>query len=534
MSGSNSGGRFLPFSSRICGSDGSSLNFHVLSVFDVYFSQDKFDNLISDTMASSSLPVLVASGKDKMDPRLLALCCNQNVSDAMMDKLGDNGLTSATMLKNTFKDKDDWRDSLTKPPFDLSGTDFATKLEIGRLVGVFEACCATNEVEVKANAERIRQNLPPEINIQEILQSQKIFEAAHFELTKAMLPSKGYFERMVLQVEVGFEEVSLTTVTNLSQDDVNDNPNEMRFNTATGQGTRSQKQYFIPLPKNSEELRARFRTFAICWVFMKMKFPSKAQLRTVSVEVIDRYVEWLFGPKVWGLAAMENGKPISTPTIELVMPYDLQIRKKMAEFMNSGHDFKAALDAAKNPEKEGMEIRQVHFLSPVAINITTPACKACSAPGIRETYGNVAKKESEGPKQGAASASTIGKKTIKKIKQAAKIEAEKNAAMRAIGNGAPGGQISNRAKKRAAAQAKQQLALQNGGVGDGTAGVGTRGAQFMTQALAKGKGKGKDMHEGTPICYNWNKGVACKRTPCLFAHVCLICKSEEHGKHNHP
>ena len=56
----------------------------------------------------------------------------------------------------------------------------------------------------------------------------------------------------------------------------------------------------------------------------------------------------------------------------------------------------------------------------------------------------------------------------------------------------------------------------------------------MTQALAKGKGKGKDMHEGVPICYNWNKGIACKRTPSLFAHVCLICKSEEHGKHNHP
>ena len=134
-----------------------------------------------------------------------------------------------------------------------------------------------------------------------------------------MLPSKGFFERMVLQVEVGFEEVPLTTVTNLTQDDVNDNPNELRMNLTTGQSTRSQKQYLIPLPKRSEELRARFRTFAVCWVFMKMKFPSKSQLRSATVEVIDRYVEWLLGPNVWGLATIQDGKPVSTPTITHVI-----------------------------------------------------------------------------------------------------------------------------------------------------------------------------------------------------------------------
>ena len=84
----------------------------------------------------------------------------------MMDKLGNSGLTSIALVKNTLVDKEDWRKTLQGEPFNLSGTDFATKLEIGKLLSVYEACCASNEVEAKANAERIRQNLPPEINVQ--------------------------------------------------------------------------------------------------------------------------------------------------------------------------------------------------------------------------------------------------------------------------------------------------------------------------------------------------------------------------------
>ena len=54
----------------------------------------------------------------------------------------------------------------------------------------------------------------------------------------------------------------------------------------------------------------------------------------------------------------------------------------------------------------------------------------------------------------------------------------------------------------------------------------------MTNAAAasapKGGGKGgKDMHNGKPICYNWNKGAPCTRTPCGYAHVCIVCKGTQ-------
>ena len=52
--------------------------------------------------------------------------------------------------------------------------------------------------------------------------------------------------------------------------------------------------------------------------------------------------------------------------------------------MNLGHDFKAALKAAK----EDQEIRQVHFISPASMATNSAESRACTAPGLREAHGH--------------------------------------------------------------------------------------------------------------------------------------------------
>ena len=477
-----------------------------------------------------SLPAITSTGKDLLEPRLAALCNNAGVPEATMDILGDAGLTTLSLMKNTLVDKDDWRNTLKGEPFNLSGADFKTRLEIGKLVGVYEAACASNDVELKAYADRIRQNLPPEVHLQEIVKSKKIFESSEdTELTDVMVPSKGYYERMVLQVEVMFEDVAFTTVTNSAQEDLNVSPNETKMDLTTGfvRCSKTEKTFFVPLPRTAEELRARYKTYAVCWCFMKMKFPSKSQLRTMSTSVIEKYVDWLFGPKVWGAATLDpNQRPKSTPAIGHVIQYDRQIRKRQAELMNAGHDFAAALKAAQKSE----ELKQIHFLSPVAMDINTEECKRCTAPGVREAFGGPARKEgpaADAPPGGGG----VAAKTIKKIKQQAKLEAEREVRKQLGIEAPPGAGLSKNAKKKANKRAKaigngqQVLQIQNGGVGDGT----------TQKGKAKGKGKSDDLFEGKPICYNWNKGKDCtKGAACTFAHVCLICKKPDHTAQNHP
>ena len=81
-------------------------------------------------MSGSGLPTITASGRDKLEARLQALCHNSGVSESLMDIMGDNSLTTVNLLKNTFADKSE-RTALKDAPFDLSGSDFATKLQIG-------------------------------------------------------------------------------------------------------------------------------------------------------------------------------------------------------------------------------------------------------------------------------------------------------------------------------------------------------------------------------------------------------------------
>ena len=471
---------------------GQSLNFRILDYNFLAIYVSEFHDLTFSTMSgaqSSILPTIVASGKDKLEARLLALCMNNGVPVPMMDKLGNSGLTSIPLMKNTLIDKDDWRRTLAQPPFDLSGTDFNTKLEIGKLISVYESCCASNEVEVKANVERIRQNLPPEVNVQEIHQARRLYETAEdVELTEVMLPSKGYYERMILQVETAFEEVPLTRVSNLSQEDVNISPNSMNMDLSTGfcRTSRVEKEFFTPMPSTPEELRARMKTYAMCWTFMRMKFPSKAQLTTATVDVTDKYVDWLFGPKCWGMVTLDSDmKPKATPTIVHVLQYDRQIRKKQMSLMNAGHDFKVALLAARKDD----ELRQQHFLHPVSLDLHTDECRRCTAPGIRETYGMSVPKTTT--QSALPTSATLSKGAIKKIKQEAKAAAERNLRQQ-MGIQSNGAQpMTAKAKKKAAAKARAQLALAaptgalpitNGGVGD---------AIDLSGAYGKGKSKGK-------------------------------------------
>ena len=48
------------------------------------------------------------------------------------------------------------------------------------------------------------------------------------------------------------------------------------------------------------------------------------------------------------------------------------------------------------------------------------------------------------------------------------------------------------------------------------------------------KKAGKGPSKGQPsICFNWNKGTACRYTPCPFQHVCEHCESPSHPKMHH-
>ena len=77
------------------------------------------------------------------------------------------------------------------------------------------------------------------------------------------------------------------------------------------------------------------------------------------------------------------GQPIATPTLNHVIALDLAIRKRQAELMNEGLDYKAALEKAKESDR----LFQTNFLNTVAMDINTAACRSVSAPGVTAAPG---------------------------------------------------------------------------------------------------------------------------------------------------
>ena len=222
---------------------------------------------------------------------------------------------------------------------------------------------------------------------------------------------------------------------------------------------------------------------------------------------------------VGGLATLgPDDKPTSTPTIDHVMRYDFRLRKEAADLTNEGFDIAAAIEMAKKND----ELRQVYFISPVSLDIHTAASRACAAPGVEKP------KAASDPRPPALTSGEPSKVALKRAREQGKKEAESALRKQLAIAPPPGdfGSMSNRAKKRAKQNAKKPLMLTNGSDNDGT-------GKGKSKGKGKGAGKGDDTFEGKPICFNWNRDVPCKATPCTYAHVCQICKKPDHPKIRH-
>ena len=462
-----------------------------------------------------------------MEARFNWMLASAGVSDKTLDCLGDAGLTSLAVFRHVAKDEDKLRAFLKKDPIKLDEDNTVEEaLEVARIVSVYEAAKETILVENKHRAERLYQDLPPRVHPGEVDSLKELFESTEYELNPIQIPSEAYYERKTHELEARYVAEPLSRVTNSKQQDINDSRN-MSWDNVTGTFKEKGKIFSVPMPKTADGLRARLKTMGVCWHFLKLKAPSRFELKTAEGAVFDRYTDWLCGPSVWGYATEDiDGKPIATPCLDHVLILDLQIRKKVAELMNKGMDLKRAFGTATADTK----IFQTHFLNHVTIDMKSKKCTDLTAPGIAEAHAALAGSSGQATKRALEDDDgRLSKAQLDRIKKKAKKEAS-DAARRQLGltggipgaPRAPGQGQSKGAKKRAALRltngqapppaapgAARPRAILNGGVGDG-----------------KGGGKGK----GNGACYAWNDSKPCVKDPCPFKHICSKCGSADHKR----
>ena len=293
------------------------------------------------------------------------------VSADILVKFGDMGLTKLSLLTSLVKDDDRRASFLKKPPLELDqDKDIPTALSVANLVSVCEAATTTIHVENELQAQRKSQDLPPKVGDREVAQLREIFEAQHFQLTDMMVPSDGYFEREVGELERLLEAEPLTDLTNRCQRDVNRNSG-IAWDNGTNQ-FKTEKRFGVPMPEGSEGLSTRLRTMGVAWHLLRLRSPSNAVLASASYEVFDRYVGWLKGP-------------VATPTLDHVLTYGLEIGKQVSWQMNREGDLRTAFGLATGDEY----LQRIAFLNYVSLEISSGKCRAISAPGMREVRSGV-------------------------------------------------------------------------------------------------------------------------------------------------
>ena len=173
-----------------------------------------------------------------------------------------------------------------------------------RLLIVWKACKARQEIEVQHTAQRAVENLQPQTTDQDFGLAKESLEVVEkLSLLDYETPSKPYWERKMGEVATGFVAEPLTNVTNKTQEEATKQKAEPCL-TQEGKIGIKIPDFSIPLPRHAERLEHWIMVLGACYMMCKQKFNHNLKLHTCSMDLFVRYVKWLKGPMIWGMRSL--------------------------------------------------------------------------------------------------------------------------------------------------------------------------------------------------------------------------------------
>ena len=267
---------------------------------------------------------------------------------------------------------------------DRLGLDRARNIvDIASIVDAWEACKTRMSVRHQAEAEAQSAQLPPPMNRTEAQDLRLRFEQMFYKLEDKVSPSTGTLEQLSEQIDAG-EFRTMALVQFMSRDDQDSEP----MGAVLGKdGTVKVKRGYgeVKPPKTGEELRQRLKLLGHSYLFMMLKYPNRPTLRDNNPNLWHKYSDYLLGEHVLALKAKNaRGEIVATPSLELVLNYEYQVRKLMVRAMNEGKPITEALEEAMRDTTT----KERYFLTPAALEaVTERDDKHKSRSPRRESWG---------------------------------------------------------------------------------------------------------------------------------------------------
>ena len=254
------------------------------------------------------------------------------------------------------------RSFLLNPALPDLAQDLVDRAEINsvRLLASWMAASARFEESNKLASVSRASNLPVVIPKAMLVALRKRFENLHNRVSDKIYPC-------AYMLEMRLEEVEEGTLTATPLEEVicaEQGADSYSSDALSVHGVRFRKApKAIPVPKNGEELRARFKTLAIAFVIASFKHSSCLWLKTATLEVFAEYVEHLLSEHVANFQLDREELSVKA-TWATVLDYDLHMRKHaVRSILYNGLDFASAITLAMSDPT----VRERHFTTPTAL-----------------------------------------------------------------------------------------------------------------------------------------------------------------------
>ena len=289
--------------------------------------------------------------------------------------------------------------------FGMSDANLVGKVAISKVVVVWETAKIRAEKAAEAEAECELRQEPKPVRNNDYARMKEAYEAKYWKLEKDHLPAKSYLERISEVVEkADYRAEPLTEVANRKEDDVD----MLRAIWDTSGAIKAVRSYpKVPMPRDPEELRQRVTLLGTAWAFVALTQPSATIIQGVTPQAWQEYLEYILGPHCYGLSARNAyGETMAAPPWTLLMSYELEMRRKMAELMSEGTPMSTALKlAAKDPV-----VKERYFTTPLALaSVTGAKRKADEAFGTQDGWGSKGRGNNRGKGKGRGGKGKDGK-----------------------------------------------------------------------------------------------------------------------------
>ena len=295
-----------------------------------------------------------------LDPDFQGLLERKGLSDRLQGTLSNAGVRSISLFAVIGDTAADVRTFAVDHCNLDRGRDVVA---VAGMIDAWQACKTRMVTRNQSEADAVNASMPPPLNKAEAQDLRVRFEQLHYRLEDKVTPSTGTLEQLFEQIETG-EWKRMSLVMFLSRDDADSEPMAA---TLDKNGTvRVKKGYGESKPpKTGEELRQRVKLLGHTYLFAQLKFPNRHELRNIGPNLFNKYADFLLGEHVMGLQAKDSrGEVVATPSLELVLSYEFQVRKLMVKYMNDGVDMVRALKEAMKDSTT----KERYFLTPAALD----------------------------------------------------------------------------------------------------------------------------------------------------------------------